>query len=379
MWARIDDQVPDSRKFRKIHPSAAWLWVCGICYCNKYLTDGFIPADEAETLSQNMSAMEARKYGAQLVKAKLWDEAEGGFRVHDYLDIYESASEVRAGRNATKLAKELYGNQGLVVAVRERDREKCRYCGVTVNWKDKRGIIGGVFIYVDRSKGNTISNIVVGCRACNTKVEDGQILSLQPPPPDRREPIERKIQNQVGINSDSVPPEIGIRSELGRNQPDFPIGLPTYPIRSNPIQSDPIQTDPTQSDPSGNTRVKNALSPSTCDQFRLDTAFEQLRDAYPQARRQDSLLIRQEFIRKFAGRENGQREALFAEMLAGLEQHKRSEQWRTPKHIPMFGKWIEETRWIQQLPETEGTSAANTDLAREHFQKIQERRKDGAR
>jgi hypothetical protein len=84
--------------------------------------------------------------------------------------------------------------------------------------------------------------------------------------------------------------------------------------------------------------------------------FETLRNAYPEARRQDSVLIRQSFIRAFEGLQNGQREDLFARMLGALDQHKASEQWRTTKLIPMFGKWIEEQRWLQVLPASETSS-----------------------
>lgn len=85
----------------------------------------------------------------------------------------------------------------------------------------------------------------------------------------------------------------------------------------------------------------------------LDVFFERLLDEYPEARRQDTWRIRTEFCRHFLPLQNGQREKLFDTMLAALRQHKRSEQWQTVKLIPMFGRWIDEKRWIQVLPEHE--------------------------
>jgi hypothetical protein len=83
----------------------------------------------------------------------------------------------------------------------------------------------------------------------------------------------------------------------------------------------------------------------------LDEMFESLRNDYPEHRRQDSVLIRQAFIRAFDGLKNGQREGLYVEMRTALAAHKQSEQWQDGK-IPNFGKWIEEKRWIQVLPPT---------------------------
>jgi len=106
-------------------------------------------------------------------------------------------------------------------------------------------------------------------------------------------------------------------------------------------------------------------------EFHLDEAFEQLRDDYPPGRRQDSMLIRQDFMHAFDGRENGQREALYAEMRASLTQHKRSAQWQEIKHIPMLGKWISEHRWIQCLPEAgpmgQSSKTAGNQAALERF------------
>ena len=45
-WVRIEDAVTEHRKHLKAGPAACWLWVCGIAYCQRQLSDGFIP-DEA--------------------------------------------------------------------------------------------------------------------------------------------------------------------------------------------------------------------------------------------------------------------------------------------------------------------------------------------
>lgn len=45
-------------------------------------------------------------------------------------------------------------------------------------------------------------------------------------------------------------------------------------------------------------------------------------------------------------------------MLTALEQHKRSEQWQTPKLIPLMTTWLNQERWNQVLPETVRVSAS---------------------
>jgi len=94
-WIRLDDQFPDHPKVIEAGPLASWLYVCGIGYCNRLLTDGFIPLGQVRKLADVDSAGEL---AARLVAVGLWDEAEGGYRIHDYLEYQPSAEEVKAER-----------------------------------------------------------------------------------------------------------------------------------------------------------------------------------------------------------------------------------------------------------------------------------------
>ncbi len=42
----------------------------------------------------------------------------------------------------------------------------------------------------------------------------------------------------------------------------------------------------------------------------------------------------------------------FTAMIDALAQHKRSEQWQSPKLIPLMTTWLNQERWTQVLPET---------------------------
>jgi hypothetical protein len=95
VWIRIDDQIAHHPKFIEAGPVASWLWVCGNGYCNKYLTDGFIPVSVLPTIG---AVTNAGKWAERLVAVGLWETASGGYRVHDYHDFNPSADEVKAKR-----------------------------------------------------------------------------------------------------------------------------------------------------------------------------------------------------------------------------------------------------------------------------------------
>jgi hypothetical protein len=96
-WVRLDDQVPQHPKVLRAGPSASWLWVCGIAYCSRHLTDGIIPAEALSTFG----VPGARRLAARLVEIGLWHRAGSGFQVHDYHAYNDHAEDVKARRKAT--------------------------------------------------------------------------------------------------------------------------------------------------------------------------------------------------------------------------------------------------------------------------------------
>lgn len=103
-WVRIDDSFPDHPKALQAGPLACWLYVCGIAYANRHLTDGFIPARQVSRL---IDAKKADALAAALVEAELWEAVDGGYQVHDYLDYQPSAEKVKKERsdNAERQAR----------------------------------------------------------------------------------------------------------------------------------------------------------------------------------------------------------------------------------------------------------------------------------
>lgn len=90
-YIRLDDQITDHPKIAAAGPTAAWLFVCALCYCSRHLTDGFIP-DGAVTQLSNVT--KPRLQLGRLVGANLIHEVDGGWQVTDYLQWQRSRAEV---------------------------------------------------------------------------------------------------------------------------------------------------------------------------------------------------------------------------------------------------------------------------------------------
>lgn len=96
-WVRIDENALDHPKIASLPDGAFRLWVQGLAYCQKFLTDGFI-SDLAVRGLHSYSP----KRRSLLVGAGLWDLSETGIRVHDYLEWNDSREHVTAARTFAK-------------------------------------------------------------------------------------------------------------------------------------------------------------------------------------------------------------------------------------------------------------------------------------
>lgn len=104
-WVRLDDQFPDHPKIVAAGPVAAWLYVCGLAYCARHLTDGFIQTGQLPRL---LPVSTVGKLAARLVGVGLWEPAPGGWRVHDYLCY----NPTRAATLATRQQRASNGRKG---------------------------------------------------------------------------------------------------------------------------------------------------------------------------------------------------------------------------------------------------------------------------
>jgi hypothetical protein len=124
-WVKIDDHFDEHPKMQQVGPVGWGFWLAGLAYCNRNLTDGFIPWSKAKTLCSFQVAEDdgtlwelARSsgYAAEdlsaewviglLIDAGLWEEVENGkgridgYRIHDYSEYQPSKEQVLAERSA---------------------------------------------------------------------------------------------------------------------------------------------------------------------------------------------------------------------------------------------------------------------------------------
>ena len=90
-YVYLDDAFGDHPKVLPLTDGAFRLHVIALCYANRHLTDGRIPAEFVGR---------RRPHAGELVKAGLWytDDPTQGWWIHDYLDYQKSARRVREDR-----------------------------------------------------------------------------------------------------------------------------------------------------------------------------------------------------------------------------------------------------------------------------------------
>lgn len=115
-WVRLDDRFAQHPKVVAAGPLAMAMQVAALGYCNRELTDGFIPRAAARTLLDFEIERDGERYtiavtsgysGSDvtaawvidgLVASGMWEEVPGGYHIHDYLEYQPSKDEVLALR-----------------------------------------------------------------------------------------------------------------------------------------------------------------------------------------------------------------------------------------------------------------------------------------
>ncbi|CAB0674200.1 HNH endonuclease [Corynebacterium diphtheriae] len=73
-------------------------------------------------------------------------------------------------------------NPELIPAVRYRDGDQCRWCGRTVDWRDRKGGRAATIDSLNEHRNSTVDTLVVACKTCNSKRGAGEELRLMPIP-----------------------------------------------------------------------------------------------------------------------------------------------------------------------------------------------------
>lgn len=105
-WGRLDDSLYDHPKLDLLgsqRMAGVGLWAVSISWCNRRLTDGFLPASRIRQLGGTVRLAE------RLVEVGLFDRAEGGYLVHDFLEFNDSKLEAEAKQRQRRDAGRLGG------------------------------------------------------------------------------------------------------------------------------------------------------------------------------------------------------------------------------------------------------------------------------
>lgn len=102
-YAQLHDGFYRNVKVRRAGNMAAWMWAASIGYANENLTDGFVPREVLSELSE-LDSKPRMKLAAKLVEVGLWEPAEGGWRIHDFLK-WNLSREAVLRKRAENLAR----------------------------------------------------------------------------------------------------------------------------------------------------------------------------------------------------------------------------------------------------------------------------------
>jgi hypothetical protein len=94
-WIKIDDTLPNNPKILPLSDGAFRLYIEALCYCNQYLTDGFL----ADAVLFRLDINNNRK---ELVEACLWIECQNGMQINDYTEHQTSKAGVEEKRQQSR-------------------------------------------------------------------------------------------------------------------------------------------------------------------------------------------------------------------------------------------------------------------------------------
>ncbi|MGB9826054.1 MAG: HNH endonuclease, partial [Desulfofundulus sp.] len=377
------------------HLHYLWWWALD------YAQDGDLSRYEPEDIAD--AALwdgDVKAFVEALIRAGFLDQVNDKLLIHDWDDYAGRLLDQRQHAAQQKRRhRELYNNKALIQAIRERDKDRCRYCGRPVNWKDRKGPDGATYDYVDPNGPTSLENIVVACRACNagkgqrTPEEAG--YTLLPPP---TEYLQKSTQNQVNIKSVSTltlpnltlpnhtKPENNNLLTCASPDDDARAGNGQSPAVNNPVddvEAVKVTVQPDEQttngraacqDPGGSVEAEMVTATPGEQQAKtpLEVAGEKPNKPRPPftSKKQEQLF--DQFWQLYPRKKNkGQAERvwarlrpndeLFAAILAGLERAKASYDWQKEggKYIPYPATWLNAKGWEDEYTPGEEVNRGN--------------------
>jgi len=231
---------PNKRaELERLSFDAEGLWHIIRLYCAGVGNDGKLPKDELHVaVGRKISDAKARRLMSQLIRSGHVVDVADTYELPKWLDEQPAAAvwDDDTQRERWARGKALLRDRSLCRAIQERDANLCRYCGIRVNWTDRKGPGGGTYDHVDPDGANTLDNVVVACRRCNGRKKDrtpeqaGMSLlgalelrailrRLSSPDPTPVRPESDRRPDSLACAPEAGPNQNGTRSEPDRSGP----------------------------------------------------------------------------------------------------------------------------------------------------------------
>lgn len=95
-WVRIDDGFADHPKMIEAGAEGIALQIAALCYSNRHQTDGKVPRKRVKSL---IEIKQISRVIARLLELGIWEEVDGDYIIHDYLEYQPSRAEMDAARD----------------------------------------------------------------------------------------------------------------------------------------------------------------------------------------------------------------------------------------------------------------------------------------
>ena len=123
-WIRIDDNFPDHPKIIGLSNHAFRTHIQGLCYCGRFLTDGFIPF----AAINSMITEPENKPTDELESAGLWIRDNKGFHILNYQEYQSTKAEVEVikarNRERTQKWREKHKGDNNVTSNQQKSNSK---------------------------------------------------------------------------------------------------------------------------------------------------------------------------------------------------------------------------------------------------------------
>lgn len=84
VWVSLDDRVTLHEKFLSVGPEGFALWAGMLCYCNRSVTEGYVPKKHLDAYFPTLRGVKAERLAVRLVEEGLLIPTETGWFIHQY-------------------------------------------------------------------------------------------------------------------------------------------------------------------------------------------------------------------------------------------------------------------------------------------------------